>query len=289
MRKNIILLILFLIIIPLTSAEITINTCSDKLCNIQTQIFSQNDLIYINFDSDTVYDNVISQIKYPDGKIKPINLPEQIEGLQLGDYTIEIITIKDETIKQISASFKVLNKNEPVNTNQLINNNLIENKENTNIQNSNQIEITPLINNQNNLKNTILIIIGSLFGLLIIIGLLLYIVKLKNKHIQNEPSENKLNEIAQNHDVHTPHKFLNKVINYIGTSLEHGFSTQAIYEHLKSNGWTENQINEGFKRFEILGAYHDLKEKDLMDEEIEKELAKEYNKKGLTENPLGLF
>jgi hypothetical protein len=112
-----------------------------------------------------------------------------------------------------------------------------------------------------------------LLGLILIVAALAAVYWYKNK--QSVPRK-PLHEIAIDHDVHIPHMFLNKVVSYIDASLALGYSTQDIYDHLKTIGWNEPQINDAFKRYDLLGAYQEMKGRDVPLKEIKETLAKDY-------------
>ncbi|MEA2036204.1 MAG: hypothetical protein U9O94_01745 [Nanoarchaeota archaeon] len=87
----------------------------------------------------------------------------------------------------------------------------------------------------------------------------------------------RLNKTAKKHDVHEPHNFINKVVNYINELKKQGYNDDKITANLKSLGWQENQIKEGFSRYNLLGEYHDMKSKNKTDASIKKSLSKTYD------------
>jgi hypothetical protein len=116
-------------------------------------------------------------------------------------------------------------------------------------------------------------IISILIGLVALVCVLGGIYWYKRKvSISRKP----LQQIAEDHDVHIPHQFINKVVSYIDASLALGYSTQDIYQHLKTLKWTEEQINDAFKRFELLGAYHQMRDDQVPETTIKAKLSKDY-------------
>ncbi|MEA2036923.1 MAG: hypothetical protein U9O94_05405 [Nanoarchaeota archaeon] len=86
-----------------------------------------------------------------------------------------------------------------------------------------------------------------------------------------------LRKIAEKHGVHFPHGFINKLVNHIGCLKKDGYSDEKITDHLRSMGWKQKQINEGFTRHELLEDYHNLKNQKKSNSAIKRTLTKSYN------------
>ena len=92
-----------------------------------------------------------------------------------------------------------------------------------------------------------------------------------------------LKSISERHGVHIPHRFMNKLVDHIDSSIKSGFTPQQIANHLKTTGWQEKQINEGIIRHRLLGDYHRMKNIGIPDNNIRKVLAKHYTPQQMNE------
>jgi hypothetical protein len=248
--------------------ESSIKFCKDEACAEQSDVFSRGEMLHIAYAGDA--SQAIAMISKPDGSKDQLALPATIVLDMAGTYSFDVLAgDPGERAEMITANIQVLGdapeplppdapeRQEPVKP----------------------VVIQPIKEDD---QPSILVLIYATLGALVIIGILFLVLRMKHKRQAQVPAKS-LQILAVEHNVHQPHEFMNQVVSYIGESLKMGYSTEDIYNHLKGQGWSEDQINDSFRRYDLLGTYHSLKESNMPESEIKAELSKDYGPKQIEE------
>lgn len=68
--------------------------CKDQSCTEKSKIFTQDDTIYLAFDSGVSDPTIIASLEYPDGSKEQISLPAFLAASQIGTYNFEATASK---------------------------------------------------------------------------------------------------------------------------------------------------------------------------------------------------
>ncbi len=290
----VLMILLAAFIVAGVDGSFRLKVCKDQACTMESTVFLQHSNIYFNYESSEEVLSAAAVLTYPDGKTMKLKLPASIKADLMGPYVLEATAVAGGTIKQ-TKRFGVIEapaqnlQSEPAQ----------EKKEKeqaavpdqpavTNDQPETGLTDLMVPQNRTNkndslMDNELLLGIYMMGGLLALFIALYLIVRWKNRSRDKAHPRKSLKEFAEDHDVLHPHKYMNKIVSYISSSLEQGYSTKDIYDHLRSNGWKEKQINEGFRRYKLLGSYHEMKDSNMPEKEIKKALLKDYSRAQIRE------
>jgi len=287
MKKAMIIMVLFVIGMAYAAeAAFSVKLCRDPLCNNEANVFLQNQMVFISYEPKLPEYFVSAILTTPDKKTRQLTLPTSVKAELIGPYVLEV---KASGYSPIIRNFGVIEQpaqtrvEAPVQT------------QSTEIPPTEQIEPEPVSSVVNDLmlpqpepkkSSTVFAIMEVVIYLVsgvVILALIFMLVRSKMHEKQLQAPKQSLKQLAESDDMHESHRFMNKVVNYIAASLKQGYSTRALYEHLRSLNWSEKEINEGFRRYELLGTYHDMKKSKMADGAIKKALSKDFKARQIKE------